>query len=126
MAPRKQTEIDYAADEAPAKMYHFREVKDQLDRMENGLSEVTKKLELQANNQVTAKYLEDRLVAMSTSFTSQLTSELKDRDNRMNSFDSLAEQIKKDMKKFTWATITTGLTIIAAAVAVILFTSTKP
>lgn len=125
MARRKQTEIDYAADEAPAKMYHFREVKDQLDRMENGLSEVTKKLELQANTQVPMKYLEDRLVAITGSFTDKMNSEFKDRDNRMDTFEKIADQMRKDMKKFTWATITTGLTIIAAAVAVILFTSTK-
>lgn len=112
--------------EAPAKVYQFRELKDQLDRMEKGVSDLTKKMEVQTNSQVTVKYFEDRLVGMSTAFTDKLTNELSKRDSRMDGFEKTVDKISKSMNRFTWATISTGLTIIGSAVAVIYFTSTKP
>lgn len=111
--------------EAPAKVYQFRELKDQLDRMEKGVFDLTKKMELQTGSQVTVKYFEDRLVGMSTAFTDKMTNELSKRDARMDGFEKTADKISKGMNRFTWATISTGLAIMGSAVAVIYFTSTK-
>ncbi len=111
--------------EAPAKVYQFNDLKDQLDRMEKGVFELTRKMQEQNNSQVTVKYFEDRLVGMSTAFTDKLTNELGKRDSRMDGFESTVDKISKSMNRFTWATISTGLTIMGSAVAVIYFTSIK-
>lgn len=107
--------------EAPAKVYQFNDLADQLQRVEITVNKMSEKLE----NQVTAKYLEDRLVAITTSFTGTLNNELKDRDNRMDGFESTVGKNSKSFNRFTWATIGTALTIVGTAIAIIYFTSLK-
>lgn len=111
--------------EAPAKVYQFRELKDQLDRMEKGVSDLTKKMELQTGSQVTVKYFEDRLVGMSTAFTDKLTNELSKRDIRMDTFDTTVEANNKSSRRLTGAIIAVGVIVIASAISVIYFTSIK-
>lgn len=118
MARRNESQEEL---EAPAKVYQFNDLADQLQRVEATVNKMSEKLEAQ----VTAKYLEDRLVAMSTSFTDKLASELKDRDSRMNTFEGVVKKNNKNFNRFTWSTIGTALTIVGTAFVVIYLTSLR-
>lgn len=105
--------------EAPAKVYQFNDLADQLQRVEAIVNKMSEKLEAQ----VTANYLENRLVAQSTSWDDKLKGELKDRDIRMNGFEKDVKTNNKRMNTFTGAIIAVGVIVIASAIGVIYFTS---
>lgn len=106
----------------------------QLDAVENQVQQIQKQMTegfAQANegiktlientkSQVSPQQLTDNLTALRSDFTRQMKESEKIQDTKMYGLGKDVTKVSKDMTRFTWIVITTGVSIIGVAVTIIM------
>lgn len=106
----------------------------QLDAVENQVQQIQKQMTegfAQANegiktlientkSQVSPQQLTDNLTALRSDFTRQMKESEKIQDTKMYSLGKDTMKVAKDMNRFTWIVIGTGVSIIGVAVTIIM------
>lgn len=88
----------------------------QLLSIDNRLAELGKKSE----TQVTPQQLTDNITALRSDFSRQMEESEEKQNIKIANLGKDVNQVRKDMNRFTWIVISTGVSIIGVAITIIL------